>query len=144
MRASLRIALVPLLLALACAASPQQPERPKKPGVSAPEVGVPIEKLVPDAVFEIGGNPDWLAIDEHAWVSNAPKDTVARMDPKTNQVAAVIPVGKEPGNGLAASFGSLWVPNCGDSTMSRIDLASGKVTATFPMTFADSEGGVAG
>lgn len=117
--------------------------RPKSPGVKDPQVRIPIEKLVPEAVFEVPGNPDWLAIDEDAWVSSASKDLVARMDPKSNRVAKFIPVGKEPGNGLAAGFGSLWVPNCGDSTMSRIDLKTGKVTATFPMTFASSEGGIA-
>lgn len=120
-----------------------KPERPVKPGIANPSLRIPIQKLVPDAVFPVPGHPDWLAIDEHAWVSSAPSNLVARMDPKTNQVVALIPVGKEPGNGLAAGFGSLWVPNCGDSTLSRIDLATGKVTATFPMTFADSEGGIA-
>lgn len=129
-------------LGLSCIAA-QSPARPKKPGVTTPNVRIPIEKLVPDAVFEVGGNPDWLAVDEHVWVSNAPLDTVGRLDPKTNTVAAKIAVGKEPGCGLAAGFGSLWVPNCGDGTLSRIDLKSGEVTATFPMKTADSEGGIA-
>ncbi|MBK8177399.1 MAG: hypothetical protein IPK67_00540 [Planctomycetes bacterium] len=137
-----RPALILCLFGLSCAAA-QEGARPKKPGVQDPSVRIPIEKLVPDAVFEVPGMPDWLAIDEEAWVSSAPKDLVARMDPKTNQVLALIPVGKEPGNGLAAAFGSLWVPNCGDSTMSRIDLKTGQVTATFPLTFAGSEGGIA-
>jgi YVTN family beta-propeller protein len=129
-------------LAISCAAT-QQPQRPKKPGVASPNVRIAIEKLVPDAVFEIPGAPDWIAIDEQVWVSNAPKNSVARLDPKTNQVQAMIAVGKEPGSGLAAGFGSLWVPNCGDSTLSRVDLSSGQVTATIPMTIADSEGGIA-
>jgi YVTN family beta-propeller protein len=114
-----------------------------KPGVSNPSARIPIGKLLPDAVFPIGGTPDWLAIDEHVWVSNAPTNSVSQLDPATNTVSATITVGKEPGCGLAAGFGSLWVPNCGDSTMSRIDLATATVTATFPMTFADSEGGIA-
>ena len=74
---------------------------------------------------------------------NAPTNSVSRLDPTTNTVIATIAVGKEPGGGLAAAFGSLWVPNCGDSTMSRMNLATGANTATFPMTFADSEGGIA-
>jgi len=125
----------------AAAAEPNQ--KPRKPGVTNSSMRIPIEMIVPDAVFAVPGNPDWLAIDEHAWVSSASKNLVARMDPTTNKVAALIPVGKEPGNGLAAAFGSLWVPNCGDSTMSRIDLRTGKVTAVFPLTFASSEGGIA-
>ncbi|HTF89732.1 MAG TPA: hypothetical protein VK843_15060 [Planctomycetota bacterium] len=142
MRIPDRLAFLLAAAGLSCV-SAQAPERPKKPGVTTPHVRIAIEKLVPDAVFEIPGNPDWIAIDEDVWVSNAPKDSVARLDPKTNLVQAMIAVGKEPGCGLAAGFGSLWVPNCGDSTMSRVDLKSGQVTATFPMKFADSEGGIA-
>ncbi len=139
---TLSVAWILLGFGLSCIAA-QSPARPKKPGVTTPTVRIPIEKLVPDAVFEVGGNPDWLAIDEHAWVSNAPNGTVSRFDPKANVVAATIAVGKEPGCGLAAGFGSLWVPNCGDGTVSRIDLKSGAVTATFAMKTADSEGGIA-
>ena len=127
---------------LSCAALQEAPQT-KKPGVSSPDVRIPIEKLVPDAVFEVPGAPDWLAVDAQVWVSNAPKDNVGRLDPKTNKVVELITVGKEPGSGLAAGFGSLWVPNCGDSTLTRIDLSTGKPTATFPMTFADAEGGIA-
>jgi virginiamycin B lyase len=137
-----RVIVLAVLFGLSCAMA-QQAEKAKKSGVVNSSVRIPIEKLVPDAVFEVPGDPDWLAIDEHAWVSSASKNLVARMDPMTNKVVALIPVGNEPGSGLAAAFGSLWVPNCGDSTMSRIDLKTGKVTAVFPMTFANSEGGIA-
>ena len=99
-----------LLLALAAL----QPTRPPKPGVKTPGVKIPIERLKPEAVFPYAGAPDWLAIDEAAWVSNAPKGTVARLDPRTNTVAATIATGARPCSGLAAAFGSLWVPNCGD------------------------------
>jgi virginiamycin B lyase len=104
---------------------------------------IPIERIVPDAVFEVPGAPDWITVDDDVWISNEPKNSVTRLDPISNKVVAAIQVGKEPSSGLAAGFGSLWVPNCGDSTMSRIDLRAGRVTATFPMTFADSEGGIA-
>lgn len=116
--------------------------RPKRPGVSIPGVRIPITKLTPDAIYTIGGAPDWMAIDDETWVSNSPKNLVARMDPKSNTFVAV-PVGKEPCSGLAAGFGSVWVPNCGDSTVTRVALKDGKVQATFPLTIADSEGGVA-
>ena len=81
----------------------QAPERPPRPGVKTPGVKIPIERLKPDAVFTVGGRPDWLAIDEAAWVSNYPDDNVARFDPKTNTVAAKIPLGagKRPCSGLA-------------------------------------------
>jgi len=102
-----------------------------------------MSELKPEAVFEIPGAPDWIAIDESVWVSNEPKHTVARLDPKTNKVLAMIPVGKEPCSGLAVGFGSLWVPLCGDKALARVDLKDGKVTATIPIGIADSEGGLA-
>jgi YVTN family beta-propeller protein len=119
-----------------------QPSRPHRPGVSTPGVRIPITKLTPEAIYTMGGAPDWMAIDEQTWVSNGPQNNVARMDPKSTTFLKV-PVGKEPCSGLAAGFGSLWVPNCGDSTITRVDLKDGKVQATFPLTIADSEGGVA-
>lgn len=126
----------------------QAPAKPKRPGVSAPGVKIPITKLKPEAVFELPGVPDWLAIDEHVWVSNSPKDTVHRLDPKANKVLANITVGKHPCSGLAAGFGSLWVPNCGDKdgtgkTLMRISLKDGKVEATLPFEVPQSEGGLA-
>ena len=115
---------------------------PPKPGVKGPGVKVPIERLKPDAVFEVPGSPDWIAVDEAVWISNRPKDTVTRLDPATNKVAATITVGKGPCSGLAAAFGSLWVPNCADSTLSRIDLKTSAVTKTFPVGIASSEGSI--
>jgi YVTN family beta-propeller protein len=131
------------LLVVATAVPAQKPARPPKPGVSTPGVKIPMTKLTPEAVFDVPGAPDWLAIDEQVWVSNAPKNSVSRLDPKTNKVLATITVGKEPGAGLAVGFGSLWVPNCGDSTLTRIDLKTGEISATFACPIADSEGGIA-
>jgi virginiamycin B lyase len=132
-----------ILLPIAAAALCQNANHPLKPGVAAPGVRIPIARLKPDAVFPVPGAPDWIAVDESVWLSNYPKDSITKLDAKTNQVAGAFPVGKQPCSGLAAAFGSLWVPNCGDRTLSRIDLKSGKVTATFPAAVADSEGGIA-
>ena len=127
------------------------PPKPKRPGVSTPGVKIPITKLKPDAVFSLPGVPDWLAIDEHVWVSNSPKNTVHRLDPKTNTVAATIEVGKHPCSGLAVGFGSLWVPNCGDKSgdkivgrnLTRVSLKDGTVEATLAFEVPESEGGLA-
>src|SRR5919201_2197278 len=78
---------------------------PPKPGVSTPGVKIPIARLEPEAVFAVPGSPDWLALDpaeNAAWVSNAPKNSVSRLDAKTNTVAATITVGKKPCSGLTA------------------------------------------
>jgi virginiamycin B lyase len=125
----------------------QTPAKPKRPGVSTPGVRIPITKLKPEAVYSVPGVPDWLAIDEQAWVSNSPKNTVHRLDPKTNVVTATVEVGLHPCSGLAAGFGSLWVPNCGDKTggrsLARVSLADAKLEATLPFEVPESEGGIA-
>jgi virginiamycin B lyase len=131
-----------VFLAVILTVQTQVPTRAKRPGVTTPGVRIPITKLTPEAIYTIGGAPDWMTIDDEAWVSNSPKNTVARMDPKGSTFVTV-PVGKEPCSGLAAGFGSVWVPNCGDSTVTRVGLKDAKVQATFPLTIADSEGGVA-
>jgi virginiamycin B lyase len=131
---------------LMAARAPQTPgasaPRPKRPGVTTPAVRIPITKLKPEAIYAVPGAPDWMAVEKEVWVSNAPKGTVSRLDPGSNAVTTVA-AGKEPCSGLAAGFGSVWVPNCGDSTVTRLDLKDGASQATFPMTIADSEGGVA-
>src|SRR3954467_9941716 len=136
-------ACAPLLVAAQSPTPPAaQPQRPKRPGVSTPGVRIPMAKLKPAAIYAVPGAPDWMAIDQNVWVSNEPKNTVSRLDPAGDTVTTFT-VGKAPCSGLAAAFGSLWVPNCGDSTVTRLDLKDGKTQATFPLTIADSEGGVA-
>ena len=137
-----------VFIGFATSAWPQTPSptapRPKRPGIVQASLRIPMTKLTPDHVFSIPGVPDWQAIDEHVWVSNAPKGTVTRIDPRANVIVDTIAVGKNPCSGLAAGFGSLWVPNCGDQSVSRVDLKTGKVLATLPLTIGNSEGGLAG
>jgi YVTN family beta-propeller protein len=135
-----------LVLALLVVGSGQEPkkQRPPRPGVSTAGVKRPMSTIHPEAEFPVEGTPDWQVITEEAvWVTNGPKNTVHRLDPRTNKVAAVIEVGKKPCSGLAAGFGSVWVPNCGDKTVSRIDIKSNQVIATIPVGPAESEGGIA-
>jgi len=133
--------VIPILLS--SMAQTPKPARPPRPGVKASNVRVPMTALKPEAVFDVPGAPDWIAIDESVWISNFPKNTVARLDPKTNKVLAMIPVGNKPCSGLTTGFGSLWVPLCGDQALVRVDLKEGKVTATIPIGIAHSEGGLA-
>jgi len=122
----------------------QRAKRPPRPGVSTPGVRREMSAIKPDAVFAAEGTPDWQVTSEDAqWVANGPKNTVHRMDPKTNTVTAVITVGKKPCSGLAAGFSSVWVPNCGDKTVSRIDTKTNQVVATVPVGPSASEGGIA-
>ena len=73
-------------MALLMGSAFMQTPRPPKPGVKTPGIQIPIERLQPEAVFPYPGAPDWIAVDEEVWVSNKPKDSVARLDPKTNTV----------------------------------------------------------
>jgi YVTN family beta-propeller protein len=119
-------------------------KRPNRPGVPTPGVRREMASITPLAVFPAEGTPDWQVLtDDAVWVTNGPKNTVHRLDVKTNTVAAVIPVGKRPCSGLAAGFGSVWVPNCVDKTVSRIDIQTNQVVATIPAAPAASEGGIA-
>jgi YVTN family beta-propeller protein len=99
--------------------------------------------ITPIAVFPIEGTPDWQVVtDDAVWVSNGPRNTVHRIDTKTNTVVAAVAVGKRPCSGLAAAFGSIWVPNCMDKTLSRVDMKTNTVVATIPVGPANSEGGL--
>src|SRR4249919_3881887 len=114
--------MMKIVMALLCGWGMLQTPPAPKPGVKTPGVKIPIERLQPEAVFSVPGSPDWIAVDEDVWISNKPKDSVARLSAMSNLVAATIQVGKRPCSGLATGFGSLWVPNCGDQTLSRVDL----------------------
>ena len=71
--------------------------KPPRPGVSILAVKHEISSLTPAAIFPVEGRPDWTVItDDAVWVANVRKKTVHRLDPKTNQVAAVVEVGKRP------------------------------------------------
>ena len=129
-----------------------RPARPPRPGVSTPGVKREMSTITPAAVISVPGTPDWQVMTEDAvWVSNGPKNTVHRIDVKTNEQVA-IEVGKRPCSGLAAGFGSVWVPLCGDrpGTENGAKPARGahrcedrSVVATIPVGVANSEGGIA-
>jgi YVTN family beta-propeller protein len=117
-------------------------QRPPRPGVKS--VQRPMSEITPDAVFQIEGVPDWSVITpDGLWVSNGPKNTVHKLNAKTNQVEATVTVGSRPCSGIAYGFGSVWVPNCGDKTVSRVDATTNKVIATINAGPANSEGGIA-
>lgn len=120
-----------------------RPDRPKKTGVTTPGVQIPMAKLKPDAEFAVGGAPDWIAIDDLIYVSNKPKNSIVRIDPKANKTLPEVTGLNKPCSGLAVGFGSLWVPNCGDGKLTRIDLKTGKIGDSIQTGVANSEGGIA-
>lgn len=119
-----------------------------RPGVITPGVKRGMDTIKPTAEISIPGVPDWQVVTKDAlWVSNGPKNTVHRIDARTN-AQTTIEVGPRPCSGLAQGFGSVWVPLCGErgtgkgKGLARVDLKTRKLIATIPVGPADSEGGL--
>ncbi len=124
------------------AAPKKRPSRPARPGIK--EVQKPMTEVTPQAVFPVPGVPDWTtASPDGIWVSNKPKNSISKLNAKTNAVEGTVEVGQKPCSGIAYGFKSVWAPNCGDKTVSRVDDKTLKVVATIPVGPADSEGGIA-
>ena len=64
--------------------------------------------------------------DDQVWTVNSSDDTVSRIDPSSNRVAATILVGDEP-TALAIGEGAVWVTNAADASVSKIDPARNEV-----------------
>ena len=57
----------------------------------------PIADLPIAAKIDIPGSPDWVGIGTDAvWISNANKDSLARLNPSTNTVTKIVAVGRGP------------------------------------------------
>lgn len=140
----MRYALVLMAAAALCAQdAPQKKKRTRPPLPGVKEVQKSMELVKPEAVFPVPGVPDWtIATKDAVWVSNKPKGTISKLDPKTNTVTATVAVGKQPCSGIAYGFGSLWAPLCGDKAVARVDEKTEKVVATIPAGPANSEGGI--
>jgi virginiamycin B lyase len=98
------------------------------------------------AVIPVGGAPDapdWQAEGFGAvWVANSAKNAVQRIDPATNRVTAVVPIGAQPCDGLATGFGSVWAVDCAGALV-RIDPSAGRVVARISVTAESDEGLIA-
>ncbi|APG15043.1 MULTISPECIES: hypothetical protein [Bradyrhizobium] len=104
----------------------------------------PIASLPIAAKTSIPGSPDWVGIGANAvWISNAGADSLARIDPSTNDVAKIVPVGRRPCSGLAVGFGAVWSPSCTDKRLDRVSEQSSTLELHIPTTVGDSEGGIA-
>jgi hypothetical protein len=96
------------------------------------------------AVIDVGGAPeapDWQAQATDAiWVANAAKETIQRIDPKTNRVTDARVTIKQPCAGLVVAFASVWSEDCDQNELVRVDERSGRELARIPIIPADSEG----
>ncbi len=130
--------LVCALLFAACGSntSQQAPATATSGPVAPPSL--PSAGKVSATLFAIGGSMDpgyifGIAADDTAvWVHNIAQGTVLRVDPKTNQVVATIPVGHGRGD-VALEGGFVWVLNHDDSTISKIDPQTNTVVDTIAL-----------
>src|SRR5262245_16450457 len=84
-------------------------------------------------------DPHGIAFGEGSvWVADRDVESVLRINPARNRVAARIPVPGTPSR-LAVGDGSIWVTQTSLGSLARIDIASGQVVATVPL-----EGGATG
>lgn len=67
------------------------------------------------------------------WLACMDSDAVARIDPRTNEVSAMIRSGAAPHH-VVAGEDAVWVNNIDDANVARIDPKSGKVVAHIPVT----------
>jgi streptogramin lyase len=132
------IKLVPVsTLVVSFLATPSS--KPTKPtmGVKTPGVQIPFANLKPESEFPAPAKPDWLFFSASAFAQG--KDSVERIDPKTNKKDEPIGGLSKPCGGMASAFDSLWVPVCGTSSLARVDAKTFKVTATIATGVASVE-----
>jgi virginiamycin B lyase len=147
MRAFIAAIFVIGATAFGAASNPQKPVKKAvagpKPGVKTPGVQIPIQSLKALAEIPVEGTPGDILITDSAWVMNPSKDSIAKIDGKSNKPGDSLKDLHKPCSGLATGFGSLLVPNCGDQTLVRIDPKTGKSTATLKIGTASVNSGVA-
>ena len=95
-----------------------------------------------------GADPsDVAAGGRWVWVAEAGAEEVARIDPRTNELAGRVPMGTEP-RAIATGNGFVWVTNIRAASVSRIDpdgperVGSAIAVDELPNDIAVGEGGV--
>lgn len=91
--------------------------------IAASEAAVPLvsSRYRTVQTVPVGDGPMGVAVGfGSVWVTDHGGDTVSRIDPNTNRVAAMIRVGRGPGH-VAAGYGAVWVTDDRDDVLWRID-----------------------
>jgi YVTN family beta-propeller protein len=73
-----------------------------------------------------------LLVRDRSTPLTVPPGSVAAIDPASNDVVAVLPVGPRPGP-IAYGEGSLWVGNLEDPSLTRVDPRSGRILKTIAL-----------
>lgn len=109
--------------------------------MSDPSVSATIEVGdLPAGAIAVGEGGVWVGVQVEGG-----GDYVARIDPRTNEVVATIPVNSSPWD-IAAGAGSIWVTGFGENkagSLQRIDPTTNQVVATITVSSSEHPGPVA-
>jgi len=137
-----------ILLSLASAAEKKTKTQDAAPkvGVKTPGVQIPFASLKAEAEFEAPGKPDWIFFATSVYAPG--KDSIEKIDPKTNKKGDPITGLSKPCGGMASAFDSLWAPLCGTSSgegrgLAKINAKTFKVTATIATGVSSMRGVIA-
>lgn len=140
-------ALIVITASVQAASDPQKVAKkvaaPSKPGIKTPGVQIPFASLKALAEIPSEGTSSEVLVTDAAWAVSSTKDTITKIDNKTNKPADPIKGLHKPCSGMANGFTTLLIPNCGDQTLLRIDPKTGKTTATLNVGTANVNSGIA-
>jgi virginiamycin B lyase len=144
----MRLTLVGFLALAAAGILPAQPRakdsgKPAKLGIQTPGVQIPFAKLKAELELTLEGSLGSLLVEQSTWIANRSKNSVERVDPKTNKSLDPVSGLIEPCMNPQLGFGSVWVLNCGDGTLARIDTKTAKVSKTFKTGAGAARAGLA-
>lgn len=132
-----------MLLALSSHAADKKAPAAPKSGVKTPGVQIPFANLKSDADITLPGAAGAFVITDAVYVPVRSKDSLIKIDGKSNKPADPIAGFKGPCSGAVSAFDSLWIPNCGDGTLARFDPKAGKLSATVASGSGDVRAGIA-
>ncbi len=113
-----------------------------KLGIKTPGVQIPFESLKSLAEIPLSDKPGAIFINDALWIVEPGKDSLVKIDAKTNKPGDPLVGFHKPCSGVANGFSSLLIPNCGDGSLVRYDLKSKKISATLPVGVASVRTGV--
>jgi len=112
--------------------SPQASPTP----LPGPAVPIPLSRVKPDATIAVATGFSMTVTTDGVWLTDRAKQTITRIDPKTNAPAATIALDGPPCGAALAAFKTLWVAICGRETIARVRLppASSATPSPTPAT----------
>jgi virginiamycin B lyase len=131
-------------LPLSSGAEHAAPKRalPPPTGIQTPGVQIAFSSLKPELELLAPSKPNWLYFSDSLFIPNSLKNSVEKIDPKSNKPGDG-PVVRKPCAGMVSAFTSLWVTSCEDGSLLRFDAKTLKQAATLVTGVAQSPGPIA-